>query len=268
MAFESLNVLRPANGLMSALAVLIGAGISNLRFVFNDTIGLGMVAAFLICSAGQIINDYFDFEIDKTKNKPKLNNKNHYLIYAFFLFAFGNIAAFFVNQTAFQIAIGISILLIAYSAALSKFKFIGNIVIALGTALPLVFGATIFGRYQTILWLAASAFFANWAREIVKDVQDESTDEGKKVSLPMLVRASALDWILGVLVALAILSAFAPVALEQFGNFWFLVLIAMASGWFVKALHDFHNLKTAQSAESFKYAMILALVGFLVGTFQ
>ncbi len=266
---EYITVLRPVNCVLAAIAVLIGASIAhNTQFIFNNTILTAMASAFLICAGGQTINDYFDFEIDKRKGRHQFETKAHYLWYAIGLFAVGLAFSLLVNPFAFQIAGIMTILLIVYSGLLHRYKIFGNLIVALGTSLPLVFGATIFENYKIVLLLAASAFFANWAREIVKDVQDEEADRGKKITLPMLVRAHVLDWIVLGLSVIAIILAFVPVGLEWFGNLWYLILIGISSLFFLKAAWDFRTLKIDESQHTYKIAMAIALLGFLAGTFN
>jgi len=66
MMLAYLKILRPINGLMSVFAVfiaavLVGFPISSLELM------LAFAVVFLISSAGMVINDYFDYEIDPDK---------------------------------------------------------------------------------------------------------------------------------------------------------------------------------------------------------
>ena len=60
-----LTIIRPFNCIMAAVATLIGFSVALGGFAFTIPLMLAMVSAFLICGAGQAINDYFDREIDK-----------------------------------------------------------------------------------------------------------------------------------------------------------------------------------------------------------
>ena len=271
MQFSDLyRAVRIVNSTMAALAVFVGASIATVSFATQWPVLIGMIAAFLVCAAGQIINDFFDFEIDLKKGKKKYEsvtkeNKQQLLWIAIVFFVIGNALALFINQNAFLIAIGITVLLIIYSSVLQKQKWLGNLVVALGTALPLVFGAAVFGDFVVIVWLAASAFLANWAREIVKDVEDLEADEGKKTTLPMLFKMSTIDSIVAMLVFLAIVLSYAPVFLNLFGNSYFLFLVTIASILFLKAFWEFRSFKAKKAQQSFKIAMAIALLGFLLG---
>jgi geranylgeranylglycerol-phosphate geranylgeranyltransferase len=264
------RAIRITNSILAGIAVFVGASIAILAPALQVPVIIGMLAAFLVCAAGQIINDYFDFELDLKKGKQKYEsvtkeNKKQLLWIAIALFLVGNALAYFINQNAFLIAIGISVLLIIYSAILQKQKWLGNLVVALGTALPLVFGAAIFGDFAVIGWLAASAFLANWAREIVKDVEDLEADQGYKTTLPMLFKMSTVDSIVALTVFLAIILSYAPVFLNWYGNSAYLFLVTIANILFLKAFWEFRGFKAKKAKQSFKIAMAIALLGFLAG---
>ena len=91
-----------------------------------------------------------------------------------------------------------------------KMGLIGNIAISLMVGAVIVFGAASVSRADTELVMYASvvAFFANLAREIIKDCEDMETDEGRK-TLPMRIglmnaRATAYVFILASMVALGL----------------------------------------------------------------
>jgi geranylgeranylglycerol-phosphate geranylgeranyltransferase len=260
------QTIRPLNCLLAAFGVLIGAAVANFGLALSVPVLTAMIAAFLVCAGGQTINDYFDFAVDKRKGRHQFEDRNHYLWLSLALFAAGNALSWTLNGVAFQIAGAITILLVVYSGLLHRYKVFGNMVVALGTALPLIFGATVFGHYQAIIFLAGAAFLVNWAREIVKDVQDESANRGRKVTLPMLIRAHIVNTIMFILVIAAILVAFLPVVFDVFGNFWYMVLVGVASILFLKAAWELREFKPKASQTTFKIAMAVALIGFLAGT--
>lgn len=263
------TAIRPVNSLMAAIAVYIGACIAANALVFSFPVLLAVIAAFLVASGGQAINDYFDFELDHS-HKPKyrhltLEKKHHLAVLAVALFVAGNIASFFINPLTLQISLLITVLLIVYSAVLTKAKFVGNIVVALGTALPLVFGAAVFGRFDIVAWLFLAAFFANWVREIVKDCQDQKKDAGHKKTLPMILPEFYLQVLAGILLGFAVVSVYVPVFLGTYGNTLFLVLVTLANVVLYSGLWEFFNKEFAKSQQTFKKAMLIALAGFLLG---
>ena len=97
-----LKITRPLNCLFVAITVIFGAIISakniNLFAIIFATI-----SATLIAAAGYVINDYFDFEIDKI-NRPnrilpaeKITLKKAYF-FSVILFVFGIFFSFFTRN--------------------------------------------------------------------------------------------------------------------------------------------------------------------------
>lgn len=264
------GLLRPLNCIMAAFAVFVGYSVSIRAFQFNRQIALAMLAAFLVCGAGQAINDYFDRQIDKKKNPRKpipsgAISAGAALYYSFALFIAGNAAAWLVNQTAFAIANAFTLLLVLYSAFLGKAKWLGNWVVAAGTAFTLVFGSALSGNFLVVLFFAASALLSNVAREIIKDAEDLQSDKGHKKSLPMMLERKQLLLLVLLLSVAAFLLSFLPLLLGLFGNMLFIAMMLVANAIFFYAVFCFtkKNYALAQRAE--KAGMFLALLAFLAG---
>ncbi len=264
------QLLRPFNCLMATFAVYIGYAVSVHALQFNQQIGFAMIAAFLVCGAGQAINDYFDAHIDKKKNPKKpipsgtISARNA-LLFSLLLFACGNIFAFFVNQTALAISIAFTLLLAAYSAFLGKAKWLGNWVVAAGTAFTLIFGAAVSGNYKIVWLLAASALLSNVVREIIKDNEDKLADKGYKKSLAMLLSHSQMITLVFVLSITAFALSIMPLVLGLFGNAVFAILVLLANVLFFYAIFCFAKKDFHLAQQLSKAGMLFALIGFLAG---
>jgi len=178
--------IRLMNCLIATIGVFIGFSVSQKAISFPIELLLAIIATITITGAGNIINDYYDLSIDKKLGKnvlPEKTEKKEALLVSGILFTIGIASAFAINLHAFILGLGISVLLILYSVVMQKFKYIGNWVVALGTAITLIFGATITKNYNAIFLLGASALFANVAREIIKDTQDLKGDLGEKKNI-------------------------------------------------------------------------------------
>ena len=155
-----LQLCRPLNAVMAALGMIIGyllafqptqMGIMHVgewtfpliqpfSEIFNLNFFLTLFSIIFIISGGQAINDYFDRDVDAKQKKTRpipsgRVSETHALIFAGILFLLGNIFALLVNsptQLTFPIAFFFSFLLIVYSAFMQRFKFLGNVVVALG----------------------------------------------------------------------------------------------------------------------------------------
>ena len=215
---------------------------------------LVVLASVLIAGSGNIINDYFDFNIDLI-NKPhkliihKFISRRWIIFWHLFLSSIGIIISFYVAAKIHFIWIGIInticvLLLFIYSASLKKKFLIGNIVISLLTAwvivvllLPEYFA---FNKYNSnnvetfykiirlgILY-ASFSFIISLIREVAKDMEDIEGDRqhGCK-TLPIKMGLNAAKVFLTVwLVVIIGLLVIAQIYVIRFG-WWESILYAL-----------------------------------------
>lgn len=180
---------------------------TELTFQLSDTYFLILVLInMLLGAAGYIINDYFDRRIDAI-NRPdsividKILPRRHAIIYHIALDALAITLAAIFALHLHMMSILLMYTMIAgifwlYSTTYKKQLFIGNIVVACGTAtIPLQVGIfdylTLTRTYgfemmvkglsfkPLLYWMAGFAFFAfitNIIREIIKDIEDLEGD--------------------------------------------------------------------------------------------
>lgn len=265
-----LRILRLGNCLIAAIAVFIGFSIAQGSVGFSIPLFMAMVSAFLICGAGQTINDYFDRGIDKLIRPEKIipvgeMSARNALIYSVLLFIAGIIISFFINLEAFAIASAFSVVLIVYSGSMQRLKFLGNFVVAAGTAFTLIYGASVIGNYSAVVFLAASAFFANVGREIIKDVEDISGDKGVKRTLPMIISRNKINTAVMLLYVLAVVFALYVWITGLIKGVFYLVFILISTAIFFNSFRLLLRNKLYDSQQYSKYAMIAALIAFIAG---
>ncbi|MDP2973469.1 MAG: UbiA family prenyltransferase, partial [Candidatus Diapherotrites archaeon] len=163
------------------------------------------------------------------------------------------------------IALAFTILLIVYSAFLSKAKYIGNFVVASGTAFTLVFGASLIGKFEVVAFLAIAALFANLARELIKDLQDVKQDTGFKKSLPMLLSEKKVIGIVFFYYLIAIVTVYLPILLVGFASIYFISIVSVANLLFLLSFAKAVQRKFSRAQALSKIAMLVALIGFLAG---
>jgi len=262
-----IELMRPLNCLMAGFVALLGYWLSVGFFSIPKEAILVAASTFLICGAGQAINDYYDYAVDKkTKtSRPipsgRLTAREAQSV-AISLFFLGIAVAFYANQAAFGVAVAFSILLYVYSSRLSGLKYFGNAVVALSNAFVFVMGASISGNYSVVAVVATASFFLTWAREITKDLEDYEADKGRKHTLPMLVgkKGAANAAILSTIVSIAI--AVVPFAFGMTESIPFVVFLAASIGVFVRAMLRLLDGKYLESQRGYKYGMLLALLAF------
>ena len=268
---DFVSILRPLNCAMAALGTFIGYSVAVQTIEFTQEIGITMLVAFLICGGGMVINDYFDRHIDKKlhPNKPIPSGRilpKIAMIYTLLLFIAGNVlAVLFLPMASIIIAVAFTILLIIYSAILTKAKYIGNLVVASGTAFTLIFGASLAGNYLVIAPLAIAALFANLARELIKDLEDKETDKGNKITLPMMISEKKTESFIFLDYMIAIIAVYIPVLLLSFGKPVFVVIVSIANFMFLYSFRETLKKDYGRAQLLAKGAMFLALIGFLLG---
>ncbi|MFA5358112.1 MAG: UbiA family prenyltransferase [archaeon] len=260
-----LELMRLKNCAMAAIGAAIGYLISFPEI--SLTVLVAMAAVFLVCAGGQAINDVFDAKIDSkiSKHKPipsKRISKREALIFSIFLFAAGIAISCLINPAALLIASGFSLLLILYSALLYRAKYLGNFVVAAGTAFTFIFGAASASNGITplIILFALSAMFANLARELTKDFEDIKKDKGFKVSLPMKWPIAAklmalLDYVIAI-----VFSVFA-FALFNLGSIYAALVVAAGVLFCYSASMLFKG-KYEKSQRFSKTGMLISLIAY------
>ena len=179
-----IELARPLNGVIAFISAGLGgmfAGSHTLDTFTDMKLIYVCIAALLLLSAGNAINDFYDYNIDRI-NKPKrpLPSKRiprlHALIFATILLTIGIGLGFLINKYAVGIAIIVSCMLVGYAVWLKRMPFIGNIVVATLTSITFISGGVAIGSVHGTIIPAIFAFLFTTAREIVKDLEDTEGD--------------------------------------------------------------------------------------------
>jgi geranylgeranylglycerol-phosphate geranylgeranyltransferase len=171
---------RPANLLMSIAAVALGFWLSSSPLGLINLILL-MVAAACSVSFGNIVNDIRDIETDRISHpdRPLVKgdiSRTTAIVFSMLFAAIGLICAFSVSWIH---GIGTIIplcFLLLYALRLKSTPLIGNFIVSLLVAYPLLFGALGSDNLSRLYIPVLLAFLLNLCREIVKDVQDIKGD--------------------------------------------------------------------------------------------
>jgi geranylgeranylglycerol-phosphate geranylgeranyltransferase len=186
------EITRPANSIVSGLAAAVGYLIATGTLIPDVLLIIAIVV--LITAAGNIINDYFDAEIDAI-NRPGRPipsgtvSKGSALLYATSLFIAGITLSLITNNgICILIAVFNSLLLIGYAAKLKSTPLLGNVAVSYLSASIFLFGGAFSGWEGFIqnLPLALITFLAMIARELLKDAEDVEGDSvGGARTLPV-----------------------------------------------------------------------------------
>lgn len=185
--FALIRLLRPLNGLMMGVAVVIGALLA-LAETISKQIGLNLVlgffTAFTLSGASMIVNDYYDQELDRINElrRPLVTGEikpMEGLFFASFLTLMGLGMAYLINLYCFIVAVISWIISIGYNTKGKRTGLLGNMLVSLCVAITFIYGSFVMGAtlsLKTFLF-AALAFLVNTGREITKGIVDINGDK-------------------------------------------------------------------------------------------
>ncbi|MBU7033174.1 MAG: UbiA family prenyltransferase [Theionarchaea archaeon] len=226
-----LELIRPSNSIMAGFAVFLSGMIATGRAIPPIDVFFAVMGTISASSAGMVINDYFDYDIDIINRPDRVLPRNiisrkNAAFFALILFALAYIFIGFTNLLCIGIGYPAVVLIFVYSWKLKRQPFIGNFVVAFLTSLTLVYGGAAASNVVLVTMLAICAFFANLSREIVKDIEDIRGDErlGSK-TFPILYGIPKASLVAAIFLSLGIAATFLPYFTGLFG--WvYLLLIA------------------------------------------
>ena len=275
-----IEILRPGNAMMGAIAIILVAIIDKSLTI---PIILAMLAVFFETAAGNVINDYFDYNIDLI-NKPERPIPSGRISpkagrnYGYLQFLLGTICGFLIsyltsNWIPFVIVLISDVVLYLYAYKLKTTPLLGNITVGFMTGLGFVFGGFTINNptiITTSLYLGFFAFVMTTARELVKDIEDMEGDksEGAK-TLPILYGEKITAILAFVLIIID--CALCPLLYyNQIFSIYYLIVIAIAVILFIySAILIIKNQDRQTAGKVSKYlkiGMLIAFVSFIFGS--
>jgi geranylgeranylglycerol-phosphate geranylgeranyltransferase len=210
------TITRPVNSLVAGFAAIIAYLIATGTLI-PQTLLLFCVVA-LVTAAGNVINDFFDTEIDAVNRSDRpipsgAVTRTAARGFAVTLFLGGILVSFFTGFLCVAIAIINSAVLVAYAGKLKRTLLIGNIAVAYLSASIFLFGGALNGwdGLLHIVPLAVITFFAMLSRELVKDGEDVHGDKaGDADTVPIRFGIKKTAYLAFFCTVIAILTSFMP----------------------------------------------------------
>ena len=175
------RIIRPLNSVAAGIAVIVAYLIATGTLI--PEVLLLFLAVFFVTAAGNVINDYFDVEIDRVNRPDRPIPSGAVTLpaaraYAVTLFLLGILVCLITNWLCIAIAVGNSLLLIVYAARLKRTPLFGNIAVSYLAGSMFLFGGALNGINGLIhcIPFAGMTFFAMLARELIKDAEDVEGD--------------------------------------------------------------------------------------------
>lgn len=273
--YAALKISRPVNVLITCASVVIAGVICNLHGYLNFSIIFAALSAAFINAAGNIINDIFDVKTDELNNKKRVlqNNllnvpeaKNLYILFTITAF----ILASLINNNALIISAFTTGLLYLYSLKLKKLPLAGNIVVAALTALAFLYGGVAVNNLNGTIIPALFAFLINFAREVIKDIEDMKGDaESGFSTFPIRYGVRSSKIIIAVNIVLAFILPFILWNLDVYKLPFFIIVIFLVNPVFVFILRYLLignlNKNLVKISMLLKLNMILGLLAIIFG---
>jgi geranylgeranylglycerol-phosphate geranylgeranyltransferase len=262
------NIIRIGNSIALGIAAVIGYILGGGHRI-SDMIKLFAIA-FFIGGGGNIINDYYDRDIDAI-NKPWRPipsglikpNEAFYASIAFFIV--GTTLAFTVGLEQGFIAVLASALAFLYSYKLKKVLILNNMIIAFLAALAILFGATAYKITIHSIIATIYAFLFNLGREFLKSVEDVEGDKKFGVATLATVYGPQTAYIASLIVFAFLISlSLLPVALYGYGLIY-TTLALVVDAIVVHSLIISRNLmpkKALRATRELKIAVFAGLLAF------
>ena len=267
---------RPVNMLVAFVGVAASCVIAGAREADASPILLASLSAVLATAAGNVINDYFDVEIDRV-NKPwrplpagRLRPSTAALTSA--LSACAALALTIPLGSAPILIMGGSLVLMyLYSARLKRVPLLGNVIVATVNGAAFIYGATVFGNPAAGLVPAGFALLFNLAREILKDVEDMRGDHAGEVrTFPLRAGERPALLLVSLLLILLILSTFLPLYFDLYGPAYLWVVVFGVDCFLLYVLFAMWNDRSTMNIRRLnvllKFDMLAGIAAILLGS--
>lgn len=231
-----IRIIRPNVCILASLSVFVGALMSMTYISVNNfDVIIAMISAFLICAGGNVINDCFDYKIDKINRpdrplpKKEISLKNA-VIYFWGLSMTGFLVASFVNFTFFNIAIISIIISSVYACSLKRMTLVGNVVVALLSSITFISGGVVSMSLDSVLAsniyvLSILAFTATMGREIYKDIEDMQGDRACGCMTLPIIMGETISRVFGdVFILVSMFIAISLYSYDMFNIFYLFML--------------------------------------------
>lgn len=268
-----LQLFRTGNAVMGIVGVAVAAFMAAGTDIADAWANLliSAVVVFMFICGGNALNDYIDYEIDKTAHPerpiPSGRMTRRASLHAALAMLGGSVVVslFTFDLECILIVVVACILMVSYEVALKQRGFVGNVTIAVLTGMMFLLGGAVVGDAADNVIVALMALLVSVGREIAKDIEDMESDEGDRLTLPMRIgprKAAALACVF--FVAGPVLSV-APMVWHTYGPLYYSVVVADAIFVYCAAV-VFSSPHRAQKLA--KLAMVVALVAFIAGVFR
>lgn len=229
------RLFRPDLSLAAGLCTVGGQIIALGHLASWPVTLLGFLCAFACSGSALVVNDYFDFEVDKV-NAPERPlpsgavTQREAAILGIFLSLLGLASAAFLGPVCFAFAAIFWVIGFLYNWRFKETGLPGNLMVSSSVAFTFILGAMTVGQpWNSLVWtFAMMAFFIDLGEEITGDALDLEGDQkrgarsvARSMGKPFALRTAVAMW--GLVIALGWL----PVIFGWMGLSYRLTILAV-----------------------------------------
>ncbi len=271
----AIKIIRPLNFCIIIISVFVASAVASPEKFPVINIILAAISASLTASAGNIINDIFDIQIDKVNqpNRP-LPSESITIREAYSLFFICIVLsvglALFVNAIVLLIVLLSHLILFLYSKYLKGIPLVGNLAVAFLTGLVFIFGGVVVENPAASIIPALFAFLINLIREFVKDMEDVEGDSIAGLNtFPVRFGSKNSKTLIFIVTLITIIFSFFPFVASYYKIEFFLIVMVLVNPIFVyclKILFEDDSLKNLNRVSNLlKLNMIIGLIAIYMG---
>jgi len=273
------KIIRVVNCVMIGFAVIIGEFFALQGWPKISEIILGFFTGFFLQAAADVINDYFDREIDAINNPDRpiprgdISPKEAILLFIIFTLI-GLTLSFLLGLECLIFASLFWGLSFIYNAKLKATGLPGNIIVSMCVAAPFLFGGLVSTKSfpPILLIFSLLAFLANTGREINKGIVDMEGDKTKNIKTIAIIFGPRTAACLAVAFYLsAVILSPLPYILNLLGKSYLVLVISITDMLFlvlsISLLKDYSPQNAKRIKNRILIAMLTALIIFVVSPF-
>ncbi|HRI48237.1 MAG TPA: geranylgeranylglycerol-phosphate geranylgeranyltransferase, partial [Ignavibacteriaceae bacterium] len=236
---------------------------------------IAATAGMLTGAAGNVINDFFDVEIDKINRPDRMIasgkiSKTSALKFYLMLIVTALILSLILNVEAFIVVAVASIFIFFYSSKWKRLPLIGNVVVSSVTGFAFIYGGIVVGNILPTIFPALFAFMTTLIREIVKDIQDIEGDKARELkTFPISYGEKKSIKLINILTLILILMTTFPFFLSLYKIEFLVFVMMIVNPLLVRTVKMLSVAKTSNDfykvSSLIKIVMILGIIGIIIG---
>ncbi|MCK5088040.1 MAG: geranylgeranylglycerol-phosphate geranylgeranyltransferase, partial [Melioribacteraceae bacterium] len=229
-----------------------------------------------VAAAGNIINDYFDIEIDRINRPDRVLPSGELSIrFSINLYLIISASALYlsslINLESIVIVIISSLIILLYSYKLKGTPLVGNFIVAFLTGLAFIYGSIAVDNFLCGIIPALFALLINFMREIVKDIEDMKGDKAAEIlTYPIRRGVDASITIVIFTAVLLIISTIIPFILKIYRIEYFIFVMPVVNGLLVYIIRelkrDQSQINLRKISNLLKLNMVLGLIAIILGS--